>query len=91
MVELKLNGYDHVRIEEAQLSGGAAREEDVREFFGGFPVDRVRCYVLDFAYSQTNSDDFVRYCTTMKDGSSPSSPLMQRNVRHAFFLSVSAC
>ena len=48
MVELKLNGYDHVRIEEGQLSGGAAREEDVREFFGGFPVDRVRPHISLF-------------------------------------------
>ncbi|KAL5520617.1 SET1 [Sanghuangporus sanghuang] len=35
------NGYDHVRIDEALLSGNAAREEDVREFFKGFPVEDV--------------------------------------------------
>lgn len=41
MIELKLNGFDHVHIEESQLSGGGAREEDVRDLFAGFPVDRV--------------------------------------------------
>ncbi|KAL5478284.1 SET1 [Sanghuangporus weigelae] len=35
------NGYDHARIDEVLLSGNAAREEDVREFFKGFPVEDV--------------------------------------------------
>lgn len=37
--ELSKNGYDHVTID-VQL-GGAVREDDVRQFFEGFKVDKV--------------------------------------------------
>ncbi|KAI5118156.1 hypothetical protein M0805_000535 [Coniferiporia weirii] len=39
--ELTRNGFEHARIDEAQLSSGAAREGDVRDFFTGFPIDKV--------------------------------------------------
>ena len=42
MKELARNGYDHVRIDEAQLSGGNVREEDIQAYFGGLKVDKVR-------------------------------------------------
>ena len=41
MKELARNGYDHVRIDEAQLSGGNVREEDIQAYFGGLKVDKV--------------------------------------------------
>ena len=39
MKEFTRNGYDHVRIDEAQLSGGNAREEDIQTDFGELKVD----------------------------------------------------
>jgi len=41
--ELSKNGFDHVRIEGhgGQL-GGAVQDEDMRLFFEGFKVDKVR-------------------------------------------------
>lgn len=41
MEALVQNGHDHARIDESQLSSGAAREEDVKDFFKDFPVDKV--------------------------------------------------
>lgn len=45
--ELARNGMDHVKIDGhgAQL-GGAVRGEDVRQFFEGFKVDKVRCHLV---------------------------------------------
>ena len=40
--ELARNGYDPVRIDEAQLSGGNVREEDIQPCFEGLKVDKVR-------------------------------------------------
>lgn len=46
LAEFKKNGHDYVSIEEygggGQLGGGNVKEEDVRKFFGGFKVDKVR-------------------------------------------------
>ena len=39
--ELAKNGKEHVRI---PLFGGSVREEDVRVFFEGFKIDRVRLF-----------------------------------------------
>ena len=39
--ELARNGYDHARINEAQLSGGNVREEDIQPYFEGLKVDKV--------------------------------------------------
>ncbi|CAL1709865.1 unnamed protein product [Somion occarium] len=41
--ELSKNGFDHVTIDDGSggLLGGAVREEDVREYFDGFKVDKV--------------------------------------------------
>ena len=47
MQELARNGMDHVRIDEVQLSGGHVKEEDVKEFFRSFGVDKVQL-VLDY-------------------------------------------
>jgi RNA recognition motif-containing protein len=48
MAELKRNGHDYVSVEEygggGQLGGGNVKEEDVRKFFDGFKVDKVRPY-----------------------------------------------
>lgn len=46
LIDLKLNGFEHVRIDQAQLSGVGATEEDVREFFVGFPVDKVSYHIV---------------------------------------------
>ena len=40
--ELARNGHDHVRIDEAQLSGGDVRLEEIQPYFGGLKVDKVR-------------------------------------------------
>ncbi|KAK7683867.1 hypothetical protein QCA50_013245 [Cerrena zonata] len=42
--QLARSGYDHVTVDDGTggLLGGSVREEDVKEFFFGFKVDRVR-------------------------------------------------
>lgn len=43
--ELAKNGFDHVRIEGyGGLLGGLVGDEDVRQFFDGFKVDKVRFF-----------------------------------------------
>lgn len=42
--ELARNGYDHVKIEGGAQLGTAVREEDVKDLFNGFQVDKVRLY-----------------------------------------------
>jgi hypothetical protein len=44
VAELARNGMDHVKIDGGAELGGAVREEDVRQFFDGFKVDKV-CHV----------------------------------------------
>lgn len=44
LAELTRNRKEHVRIEDGALLGGAVREDDVRAFFDGFKVDKVRFY-----------------------------------------------
>jgi len=50
--ELSKNGFDHVRIDGhgGQL-GGAVREEDMRQFFEGFKVDKVRDMLFDLKHN----------------------------------------
>lgn len=49
IAELAKNGMDHVTIDGGvQLRGGSVREEDVRAFFDGFAVDKVRGCNLEF-------------------------------------------
>lgn len=43
MEELVRNGFDHVRIDAAQL-GSSIREEDVRSYFDGLKVDKVNTF-----------------------------------------------
>lgn len=45
--QLAKSGYDHVTVDDGTggLLGGSVREEDVREFFSGFKVDKVQGFL----------------------------------------------
>ena len=77
--QLVANGHEYARIDGTQLEGTQVRDEDVKTFFSGLPLDKV-CLLLCFtvlvgSYSELS----YRLSKTDVTGSSVLKPPMQRS------------
>jgi RNA recognition motif-containing protein len=80
--ELAKNGMDHVRIDGGAQLGGAVREEDVKQFFDGFKVDKVSALFLVCFLCAEPLDN--RFCETILVGMLLSTPSIRLVVRQWF-------
>ena len=81
LTELSKNGFDHVTID---VEGGAVREDDVRQFFDGFKVDKVSATDCYPGYSLTAPSMISRFCKTIKAGTSLSKRPIPRDAQRQF-------